>query len=68
MTTGNNDKLDEARKMLDDMRDPHGRVPTIGDTVTALGLLADAIADLPGWVWYGSNQCCPPGDSCCNCD
>lgn len=67
MTTGN-DRLDEALRLLDDLREPHGREPTAGDALRAVELLAGAMAELPEWVWERSNRCCPPGESCCNCD
>jgi len=58
-------KLNEARKLLDDLRDEPA--PLIEDVLEATGLLAEAMSDLPKWVWDNANHCCPPGESCCNC-
>ncbi len=63
-----NDKLDEAIGMVDNLGDPHGRAPTAADAWRAVELLAGALAELPDWVWERGNRCCPPGESCCNCD
>ena len=58
-------KLNEAKRMLANLDDAHGRQATVGDTILVLGLLADAMSCLPDWVWDRESRC-PPGPA--NCD
>lgn len=31
-------------------------------------LLIEKLEKIPDWVFYDDNNCCPPGEDCCNCD
>lgn len=61
-------KLDAARARISELSiivdpAPAGK----RDILLAMLLLADAMSCLPDWIWDAPN-CCPPGESCCNCD
>lgn len=62
--------MEDIKKKLDDIRVEYIEDVETQEVVYELikvnRLLIAKLEQIPYWVF--ENKCCPPGDSCCNCD
>lgn len=60
--------MNDVKKQLELVENvaPYDQAKFMNETVKLFSLIVKKLDEIPYWVW--ENRCCPPGETCCDCD